>query len=272
MARTKSKTKRRTTTRKRATRKKKGTDTLTNFFVPLVLMIAIVGCLSVLLYMGFRTVSASSFFDVKEVEVSGNNRISNKRIETIINKYTANGVWKTDLEQIRTELERISYVRHASISRVLPSTIKVSIEERRPVAVARIGEEYFEIDADARILGNAPSGGKRGKMFVMIGWDEGIDQKANDDNKERVNLYRQLQSEWAQYDLANRVAAVDLSSTRNVEAFIIDSGERVVLSLGNEDFVDRLKEGIKHARGQGKRVSKIELNSTSPVIVYRDRD
>ena len=266
---TKTKRRKRTTAvKRRRTKKSAKSDRLTNFFVPLVLMIGIIGCLGVLGFMGLRTVSASKFFEVTNVKVTGNNRVTTKRIETIVNRVAVSGVWDTDIDQIRAELERVAYIRHASVSRILPGTIKVQIEERKPVAVARIGDSLKELDSDGTVLGDAPRSA-RNSSLILLGWDESIEENAEADNLERLEVYRQLVSEWKQYDLVSRVSAVDLESTRNVEAHVIDSGEIVVLSLGNEKYVERLKEGLKHSKGQGKRVSKVELNNTSPVVVYR---
>ena len=270
MAAKKTRRKRTTAVRRRRTKKSAGSDRLTNFFVPLVLMIGIVGCIGFIAFMGLRSVSASSFFNVDEISVAGNSRVSAKRIEAIVNREASAGLWDTDLERIRVELERISYIRHASVSRVMPDTIRVRVEERRPVAVARIDDELKELDADGKILGPVPQSVRRNHMLVLIGWDESIDEKARRDNEDRLRIYSQLKSEWSRYELINRVVSVDLESTRNVEAHVMDSGEKVTLSLGNEEFVDRLKEGLKLSAGAGKRVSRVELDNTSPVIVYRD--
>ena len=57
--------------KRHAGRRAKGTGNFVNFFVPLFFIVCILFCLGFLAFMGYRTVTASAFFDVKQIEVKG---------------------------------------------------------------------------------------------------------------------------------------------------------------------------------------------------------
>ncbi|NNE66369.1 MAG: FtsQ-type POTRA domain-containing protein [Pyrinomonadaceae bacterium] len=273
MAKRKTTRRRKTTTatRRKPRRRKKNSDKLVNFFVPLFLLVCIVGALGFVLFFGFKSVAASPFFEVEKVETNGLRVISKETVERIVRNGTAGkGVWGADLHEIQIELSKIDYVRHVSVSRVLPNTIRVMVAERKPVGLVRSGDKIYRIDTDARLLEPIPGITRDRENFLMTGWNPDISDDAEKENKKRLELYLTLKEEWQRFGLSRRVISVDLEKIRDVQALITDSGETVRLSLGSEDFANRLKEGIKHSAGNGKRISRIILDGASPVIVYRD--
>ncbi|MDH3530760.1 MAG: hypothetical protein OEQ28_14445, partial [Acidobacteriota bacterium] len=165
---------------------------------------------------------------------------------------------------------RIDDVRHVSVSRVLPQTIRIIVDERKPVGLVRIGAKTHRVDGDGKILEAVAGRTRDSDHFVMLGWNSEMSDEAEAANKKRLSIYMDVQKQWQRFELAKRVIAVDMENLRDIKAIISDSGESVVLSLGSEDFGTRLKEGIKHAAGNGRKISRIILDGASPVIVYRD--
>jgi len=273
MARRKTTRKRRTSaaTRRKTSRRRKRPDKLINFFVPLFLIVCIVASLALVMFFGFRSVAASSFFEIEEIETAGLTNVSREKITAIVqSRIAGKGLWEADLDEIKFEIGRIDYVRHVSVSRVLPQKIRVIVSERKPVGLVRNEGKTYRIDRDAKLLEEVKGKSRDRSSFVMLGWNPDISDKAEKANRERLDLYLKLKEEWKRFDLANRVIAVDLENLRDVSAIISESGKRVTISLGSEDFGKRLKEGIKHTAGNGNRISKIILDGASPVIVYRD--
>lgn len=260
-----------TSRRKSSTRKKNTNDRFVNFFLPLFLMVGIVSCIGFLFFIGLRSAAASTFFEIERVETVGTQNVPKEKVESIVrSQVEGRGVWDADLTGIQTEVAKIDYVRTASVSRVLPNTIRVIVDERRPVAVVRIDDKNVRVDRDGKLLDSVKVPGPSDAPFVLLGWDDNLSEKSRDENMKRLELFMELAEQWKLYDLAKRVVAVRLENLRDVEALIIDSGEPVTLSLGSDDFTNRLKDGIKHAAGNGKRISKIMLDDASPVIVYRN--
>ncbi|HSK70126.1 MAG TPA: FtsQ-type POTRA domain-containing protein, partial [Pyrinomonadaceae bacterium] len=241
MARQKSTTKRKTASaskarRKSAARGSKSSGNFVNFFVPLFFIVCIVFCLGFLFLMGYRTVTASAFFDVRKVEVQGTNRVSTAEVEKIVRSETEkSGVWKADLGEIRGNVEQLGFVKTATVSRVLPDGVRVNVVERQPVAVVRIEGGDFWADEDGVIL-TAVGKTEMRPPFVLQGWERDKTENAAKNNRERVKLYLQMLEEWREFELAKRVVAVDLSDLQEPEAIVVDSGEPVKVVLGKENY------------------------------------
>ncbi len=261
-------TPRATAKRRRTTRKSK--NRTANILVPLFLMSCIVIGLTVLIVAGYRTISASSFFDLEEIIVTGNQRTTSKLIENIVrDSSTGKGVWNTDITEVKNEIEKIRFVRRASVSRVLPNRLRISIDERVPVAIVRLRGKNYWVDDEGMIL-NRIGNSKKRKAFAMYGWDEGKTDAAIEQNQERLRVYTQLREEWKVNDMASRVRAVDLSDPNQPRAIVSDSGKTVTIVIAQEDYVDSLRMGIESVAGRGVEVEKVIVTGGRPVIKYRN--
>lgn len=273
--RTKTKTTRRKPTAATTRRKTraKGGGKMIGFFVPLFLSACILFCLGLLFSASFRHAASSDFFAIRNVETQGAQRVSSMKVEQIVRSGAhRSGVIEADLDSIKSEIEKLEFVKHASVARVLPDTVRVTIEERVPRATVRIGGADYLVDEDARVLSKVTKQ-VRGPLppFVMIGWDADGSQSAREMNKKRIGLYTRLVSEWRTYGLAERVKAVDISDIRDPQAMVEDSGEIVTISLGEGDFATGLQKGLETIAGKGEKIKYvIEPNDANPIIGYRN--
>jgi cell division septal protein FtsQ len=145
---------------------------LVNFFVPLFFIFCILFCLGFLGFMGYRTVTASEFFEVKKIDVRGTTRTSVGEIEKLVSLNTEkSGVWNADLKEIKDRVEKLAFVKSAAVSRVLPDGVRVNVVERVPKAVVRFGAGDFWVDEEGAILAIAGKTEAR-PPFVLTGWDE----------------------------------------------------------------------------------------------------
>jgi len=258
-------------TRRTSVNQKKGSGALTNFFVPLFFIVGILFCLGFLSFIGYRTVTASAFFDVKKIEVRGTNRASKDDIERIVRSYSEkSGVWNADLKAMKNDVEKINLVKTVVVSRVLPDSVRVNVTERMPKAIVRTEAGDFWADDDARILGEVGKDETR-PPFVLRGWDEAKNDKAAKDNRERVKIYLKMLTEWQDYELSKRVSAVNLADLREPQAIVQDSGETVTIILANENYKNRLKSGLEKIAGRGREVKSIDVSSSSERLAFRDK-
>lgn len=257
--------------RRTMSNRRKDAGALTNFFVPLFFIIGILFCLGFLSFMGYRTVTASAFFDVKAVEVRGANRAPKDDIEKIARLYTEkSGVWNADLKAIKEDVEKMVLIKTAVVSRVLPDSVRVSVTERVPRAVVRTDNGDFWVDDDAVMLGEVGKDETR-PPFVLRGWDETKSEKSWKDNRERVKVYAKMLNEWQDYELAKRVTAVNLADLREPQAIVQDSGETVTIILANENYKNRLKSGLEKIAGRGREVKSIDVSSSSERLAFREK-
>lgn len=80
---------------------------------------------------------------VHRVLVEGNEQLSDGEILELLEFSERANILMLDLEEVRAKLLRSAWVAEVEIERVLPSTLKLVIRERQPVAVAVLDELYL---------------------------------------------------------------------------------------------------------------------------------
>jgi len=256
-------------TRRATINRRKKSGALTNFFMPLFFIVGILFCLGFLSFMGYRTATASTFFDVKTIDVRGISRASKEDIERIVSRQTEkSGVWNADLNEIKNDVQKLTFVKSAVVSRVLPDGLRVSITERVPRVIARLDAGDFWTDDESVILG-AVSKNDAHPPFVLRGWDESKTEKAVKDNQERVKIYLKMLNEWQEFELAKRVSSVNLADLQDPQAIVQDSGATVTISLGKENFAKRLQRALEVVANKGTQIEAIISNGQNVIVKYR---
>ena len=221
--------------------------------------------------MGYRTVTASEFFDVKKIDVRGAVHASKSDIEKIVAANTEkSGVWNADLKEIKEKVERLDFVKSVAVSRVLPDGVRVNLIERAPKAVVRLNGGDFWADDEGVIV--APVGRTDVNFpFVIRGWDESKTEKAVKENQLRIRLYQKMLEEWKTFELDKRVKVVEMTDLTEPKAIVEDSGETVEIILAKDNFGKKLQTGLENVAGKGKQVAKIDVSDVQPRFTFRQK-
>jgi cell division septal protein FtsQ len=234
-------------------------------YVPAFLKFILAIIVGVLIFAGYRVVASASFFQVRKVEVQGNSRVSADEVQAIVRKEVEKtGVWKADLKGMNARLEKMTWIRTAVVTRVLPDGIRVRITERVPQAVVRTASGRFRwIDDDAVLLGEMlPT--DQIPAFFLRGLNEDDPEGARAENRERVAKFMELQRGWDAAGLSERVSEVNLIDILDVRAQLAGDDSRIEVRLGSKDQGQRLKEGLDALDGQkqlgrGSLISYIDM-------------
>ncbi len=263
-----------TAKRRRSTTPRKQNSTATaaaSFLVPLVFIVGILFCLGFLTFMGYRTVTASAFFDVKKIDIRGINRVSKEEIEKIVSRQSEkSGVWNADLTAIKDDIEKITQVKSAVVSRILPDGLRVNVIEREARAIVRLDRGDLWAD-DGAILFSLVGKDESRPPFVMTGWDESKTDRATKDNQERVKIYIKMLDEWQNYDLAKRVSVVDLTDLRTPQVSVQDSSGTKTVILSKDNFGKKLQIGLENLANRGTEVTGINVSDVSPKLMYEKK-
>lgn len=265
-------TTRATSARKRTTAassSRRGTASdYSRFVMPLLIGVILLAGIGFFGLMGYRTAIASEFFNVRRVEVRGNDRVNVEDVKRIVTANTEKtGVWRADLSEIREKVEKLSFVKTASVSMVLPVGIRVNIIERVPAAVVKLSYGDSLVDVEGNVLVPVTKA-EPAFPFIMRGWDETKTEKAMTDNLARLKLYKKMLDEWKDYGLAERVKEVDLKDIKDPHASIEDSGRTIAVLLAKDKLGTSLKSAIESVAGKGERVKSVNAIGVSPVLEY----
>lgn len=212
-------------------------------YLPLAGKITLAVIIGLLLFAGYRAAASASFFQARNVDVSGTRRVSADEVRAIVHKGVAQtGVWRADLEAISRELKRVAWVREAVVSRVLPDGLRVRVVEREPRAVVRASTGKFVwVDEDAFVLGQASPA----DQIFMRGWDEEGTEGARAQNRERIQKFLALAQDLEAKGISRRVSEVDLGDLRDVRAQLTGDDSQIEIQLGREDFGNRLRFALE---------------------------
>jgi cell division septal protein FtsQ len=242
-------------------------------YLPFFGKVAVAIILGVLIFAGYRAAASATFFQVRHIEVKGTARSSSDQVQQVVRRELANrGVWRADLNAVSAQLEHLPWVRTAVVSRLLPDGVRVRITERVQRAVVRTAAgRLIWVDDDAVVLGEmSPTDSM--PAFFLRGWSEDNSEAARLDNRERVQKYLELQHDWDEAGLSERVSEVNLIDVRDIRAQLAGDDSQIEIRLGAKDAGVRLKKALEvldEQRGtaRGGLISYVDLSQGKRAVV-----
>jgi len=99
----------------------------------------------------------SSIFKIKEINISGNQKVKTEAIEEMIKN---GNIFLINLEAVKKEiLGKFPQIASVNLKRKFPDSIIVQVEERKAVAIFSQGDNLFSLDKEGVIFENATSTG-----------------------------------------------------------------------------------------------------------------
>jgi len=242
-------------------------------YVPLALRISVIAIIALIVFVGYRAAASASFFQVRAIETRGASRASVEDVKSVVRRdVNQTGVWRADLQELSTHLEKLPWVRTAVVTRVLPDGIRVRITEREPRAVVRTSAGRFMwVDDDAVYLGEmAPT--DQMPLFFLRGWNEDDSTTAQSENRERVAKLLELQRDWSAQGIAERVSEANLLDLRDVRVQLAGDDSQIEVRLGSQDQSARLGKALavldaQRQTARGPLISYIDLTQGKRAIV-----
>jgi len=186
-------------------------------------------------------------------------------------------VFQIPLAQRKQEVEQIPWVESASIMRLWPNHLRVTVKERTPIAFVAMGERVELIDAHG-VLMELPAGVQSDYSFpVILGMNE---NEPLSTRAPRMRTYMRLVSELdgsdgaqAKTQYSRNLDEVDLSDPEDVKVMVKGGSGPVLLHLGNENFLPRfmvyLSNVQKWEQERGK-LESVDLRYGHEVILNPD--
>lgn len=242
-------------------------------YAPIALKIVLLVATTVVVFLGYRAAASASFFQVRKIETRGTTRASVEAIERVVRQNVAEtGVWRADLSDLSDHLERLPWVRTAVVTRVLPDGIRVRVVERQPRLVVRTSAGRFMwVDDDGVFLEDMKPTDQMPEFFLR-GWNEDATVTAATENSERVSKFLQLQKDWSEQGLSDRVSEVNLLDLRDIRAQLAGDDSQIEIRLGSQNHGERLRLALnvldkQRQTPRGPFISYIDLSQGKRAIV-----
>ncbi len=208
-------------------------------------------------------------FDVAITEINGLQNISQNQVLVKISELQQpdRNLMRLDLDRLRRSLELIPWVKTVVVRRVLPDKLMIDIEEREPVAFARVAQGTLLIDGEGILLENNPENLSQPDFPVILGMESGYVPEVLRRNRERIALYQQLIRSLNRggAGLSRDLSEVHLQDPGNVS--VILNGDTVLVYLGRDGFQDKFRRYL----AASKELKKKYRNLDSVDLRYRDQ-
>jgi cell division protein FtsQ len=205
------------------------------------------------------------------IEFDGNAHVTRAQLLGIFGEDVERNIFTVSLEQRRAELERLPWVAHATVMRLLPNRMRVSVVERTPVAFVRQGSHIGLVDANGVLL-DMPVGAKANEHYSFpvvtgISMDEPLSTRAA-----RMKIFERFTSELdgSGEKISEELSEVDLSNPEDVKALIPDHSTEILAHFGEDNFLDRyrrFKEHLPEWRTLYPKLSSVDMRYERQVVL-----
>src|SRR5438128_3573065 len=207
-----------------------------------------------------------------DIEIIGIHHVTHSQVMEVVGGDIGRNIFFIPLAQRKAQLQQIPWVESASVMRFVPNRLKVEIQERTPVAFARIGRRISLTDAGGTLMELPPAGKKKYSFPVILGMNPGEPLSTRAARMKIYNeLVRQLDSGGAHY--SQDLSEVDLSDPEDVKVVTNDPEGEVLVHLGSSNYLDRFKIYVAHLRewrAQFAKLESVDLRYDRQIIVNPD--
>jgi len=184
------------------------------------------------------------------IQIEGNSHLTRAQLLSVFGEDVDRNIFTVGLAQRRAELERLPWVEHATVMRLLPDRLRVSIIERTPVAFVRQGSKIGLVDRTGVLLdmdedseAGPSSKGADPHYSFPVGTGVSEDDPASV-RAARMKIYlkftRDLDS--SSESISTKLSEVDLSNPEDVKALIPDHGTEILVHFGDTDYLERYRK------------------------------
>jgi cell division protein FtsQ len=204
------------------------------------------------------------------IDISGMQNVTKAQIMEVMGADIGRNIFFVPLDQQKAQLEQIPWVESASVMRFVPNRLRVEIQERTPVAFARVGSRISLIDAGGTLM-ELPQKHKY-SFPVILGMNPGEPLSTRAPRMKAYNeLVQDLDSGGAHY--SQELSEVDLSDLENLKVRVNDAAGDVLVELGSSDYLKRYQTYVSHVqqwRQQFQKLESVSLRYENQVIVNPD--
>jgi cell division protein FtsQ len=210
-------------------------------------------------YGGFRVVEhvlSTEALAVSRIEITGTSRLSHGEVLSLLDGLEGESMVTLDLERWRQKVLASPWVADVGVRRVLPRTVTVDVSERKPMAVARIRDKLYLVDARGQVIDEFGPNYAEFDLPIIDGLTSpGVNRSAAEEARAML-LWRFMSALEARQDLGRRLSQINVSDAR--DAAIVLKDDTALVRLGDDQFVRRLESYLDLAPALRERIPDID--------------
>jgi cell division protein FtsQ len=208
-------------------------------------------------YQGATLIASAESLQIGHMQVRGHERLSTGEVLALVEGLRGQNVLAVNLDHWRQKLLTSPWVEHANIRRVLPSTVEINIEERRPMGIGRIGMAMYLVDHKGVIIDEYGPAYADIDLPIIDGLAASPQDGGSIVDVARAEFAASLIAALStRPEVLKQVSQIDVANLH--DAVVILDGDPALLHIGTSDFVARLQQYIDMAPTLRERVSAID--------------
>src|SRR6201996_611732 len=183
----------------------------------------------------------------EDVQIVGNHNVTRAQVLSVFGADLERNIFRVPLEERRADLERLPWVAHATVMRLLPNRIRIAVTERTPIAFVRQGRQIGLVDASGVLLDMpADAAGDPHSLFPGLTGLSVSDPLST--RSARMAIYERFMQELdsAGQKNSSTISEVDVSNPEDVKAVVSGGGSDILVHFGDEEFLHRYQEFEQH--------------------------
>jgi cell division protein FtsQ len=206
-----------------------------------------------------------------DIQATGLIEVSRDQMLPVFGEDIGRNIFFVPLGERRKQLEQIPWIEHATVMRLLPDQIRVSVVERKPVAFARVGDQIGLVDANGVLLSMSPEAmAEHHYSFPVVkGIDPG-DPAAS--RQARMAVYLRLMSalDSTGQHYSEQISEIDLTDPEDARVLMPEQGADIMAHFGEDHFLERYQRYQAHIaewRQQYPHLAAVDLRYDQQVVL-----
>ncbi|EQK45223.1 MULTISPECIES: cell division protein FtsQ/DivIB [Paraclostridium] len=210
---------------------------------------------------------SSSIFELKQIDVDGNSKITKSDIIKIGDIETGKNIFKYNLNDVEKKLLVNPYIKYVKVSRKFPDKLVITIKENSEYAIIKEGASYIYIGENGLVLSEQKD--IKNKNIPLVSGIEIKNKKLNTKikiNSDKSNYIILAIDTLKKNNMSRKIESIKIN--KNKMYMKTDDNTNIVLKI-DEDIeynINRLKAILVDLKSNNKKGGNIDLTSKEQAI------
>lgn len=216
----------------------------------------------------------SPLFDITEVEVLGNEKISKETILSLSGISLGDNLYRNKKEQIQNNIKQEAYIESVEVKRVLPDKIQLQVKERKATFLLEYASSYFYMNNQGYLL---EISSEMLDVPMIKGCSSPIEElqvgdRLNKEDLARLEVVLRIMEAIDSNGITTKINRIDISDKQNYTLHMED--EKKIVYLGDASHLSSrmlyIKVALEDTRGlEGEIFAKGDLEKEK--VFFREK-
>ncbi|MCH9686767.1 MAG: FtsQ-type POTRA domain-containing protein [Deltaproteobacteria bacterium] len=197
---------------------------------------------------GYAYATTSPRFEVRGLLYEPTPHVSDTRLRELMALPPGTNILSLDLDAIAARIADEPWVARASVVRVLPDSLEVSVQEHEPRAVLLLAGRLLLLD-DSGVPFKTLESGERGRLPVLTGFDDVVTQGGPETWRQPVTRGLALLEAY-QAKRRPRLSEIHIGSTGELTLYTAEMGSQLRLGRGEHEPALARYDALRAALGE----------------------